>query len=523
MNKHTHLLHTFSFICHRGYKVNIVGREKAILHTHKGGLLAHTEVGSRLVVDDAARFATVKMCWPYDEIGNVVRKEALKIETARIALGKHEGLANSPVVINVAEIGAREEAIVATGTEDEPAGVSAPVVKRLGVGGVGLRHRATLSCSEVEQIEVGLMMPNAELPIVRERVTEEATVVRGTGEGHRQMLRCGIDNGFDIVSEATSSGVEIDTAEVITDGVELMVAFRECAGSTEEERTAVGREDGKCLVDGVLLEKGRKDQLVLLDIIDLQVGGFVEDLNAVGVDAMECLLRGVGRIGDIAAGRMPVRIDAETERLWGFGVVGCDGTVSFCEQGGSVFAADMKAHGGRVSSIEAVAVDAALELCVLNEWTLVERRQVALVDAHLAPHLMAGGYETVAEAVVDTVGADEEGDGVIGVPTIFVAGRNGDAERVSTVLVEQLVPVVKVEVDRLVSLAVEDVSVAVCDDSINTRCCLVGQAEVEGSHIHGNGDADIVRIDAWVSGLLLGVADRFCGASHQHHDSRQDM
>jgi hypothetical protein len=33
----------------------------------------------------------------------------------------------------------------------------------------------------------------------------------------------------------------------------------------------------------------------------------------------------------------------------------------------------MKVHIGRVAAVEAVAVDAALELCVLNQRSLVER------------------------------------------------------------------------------------------------------------------------------------------------------
>ncbi len=72
-----------------------------------------------------------------DEIGHVVGKETLAIETAWILLGEHEGLGDGTLGIDVAEIGPREETVVATGAEHEPAGVGAPVVEGLGVGGVG--------------------------------------------------------------------------------------------------------------------------------------------------------------------------------------------------------------------------------------------------------------------------------------------------------------------------------------------------------------------------------------------------
>ena len=46
-------------------------------------------------------------------------------------------------------------------------------------------------------------------------------------------------------------------------------------------------------------------------------------------------------------------------------------------------------------------------------------------------------------------------------PTVVILGRNGNGERVATILSEQSVPVVQVEVDGLVALAVQVVSVAV--------------------------------------------------------------
>ena len=63
------------------------------------------------------------------------------------------------------------------------------------------------------------MVPDAELAVVRERVAEEAAVVRGTGERDRLLLSCGIDDDVNIAAERASGGAEVDAAEVIADGV----------------------------------------------------------------------------------------------------------------------------------------------------------------------------------------------------------------------------------------------------------------------------------------------------------------
>ena len=292
---------------------------------------AHAKVPAEFIVDKTAGLTTIEARRGDDEVGHVEREETVAIETARIALRQHEGLGDYTVGIDMAEIGPCEEAVVAAGAEDEPARVGAPVVERLRIVGVRRRHGAGNACSQVEQPEVGLMMPDAELSIVGECVAEEAAVVGGTGEGDGKSLppppskgrgRDGVDDGVDTVAEGAGGGIEVDAAEVVTNRIELMTSLRKSAGCTEIERTAVGRENGIGFVDGVLLEQGRQYQFVFLNVVDLQVGGFVKDLDAVMVCTVEQLFRGVGRIGDIAARRMPIRIDTKAERLVGLGVIG---------------------------------------------------------------------------------------------------------------------------------------------------------------------------------------------------------
>ena len=52
------------------------------------------------------------------------------------------------------------------------------------------------------------------------------------------------------------SRVEINTAEVVAYGVELVIVFGEGLCRAEIERTSIGREHGIGLIDSVLLQKG---------------------------------------------------------------------------------------------------------------------------------------------------------------------------------------------------------------------------------------------------------------------------
>ena len=167
----------------------------------------------------------------------------------------------------------------------------------------------------------------------------------------------------------------------------------------------------------------------------------------------------------------------------------------------------MKAHISRITTIETVAVDAAFELCVLYQRTLVERGKVALIDAHLAPHLIAWRDETIAETVVNAVWADIDRERTIGVPTIVIFGRNGDAERVPGVLSKQRMPVVDIEVNGFFSLTMQTVSMTVCNDSINAQCRLICHIKAERSNVHGYSNTEVVRIYLGLLSLLLGIAD----------------
>ena len=78
-------------------------------------------------------------------------------------------------------------------------------------------------------------------------------------------------------------------------------------------------------------------------------------------------------------------------------------------------------------------------------------------------------------------------------------------------------PVVKVEIDGVVALTVQFVSVTVGNDGIDALDRLIGHIEVERGDIDGNGDTNVVGVYVGLCGLLLRVADGFC-ASHQTHE-----
>ena len=164
-----------------------------------------------------------------------------------------------------------------------------------------------------------------------------------------------------------------------------------------------------------------------------------------------------------------------------------------------------------------MAVDASLKLSVLYQGTLAERRQVALVDAHFAPHLIAWLYQAVADAVVDAVGADNDVERTIGVPTVFIFCGDGDGKLVATIVVKQFVPVVNIEVQGFVSLAVEAVAMTVGNDRIDKECFLVCHAEIERGNIYRDSDTNIVGIYLRLHLLLPCIADRFhCARGSQH-------
>ena len=172
-----------------------------------------------------------------------------------------------------------------------------------------------------------------------------------------------------------------------------------------------------------------------------------------------------------------------------------------------------------IGMVGGMAVDAlTTDSRIFQKDFLGEGGEIALVDAHLAPHLVARSYATIGDSEVDAVGTDIEREGAVGMPAVGILGRNADAERVANRLSYQLVPVVEVEIGRRPTLAVQAVAVAVGDDSIDEQGIVIGHREVERGDIDRYGDADIVGIDGWLVRLLLSIADGLCAGGKEPQD-----
>ena len=193
----------------------------------------HTEILTGIAIDDTAGLTAVEVYGGCDELRHIEGEETVAVELSRIALRQHKGLGNGATGIDVTEIRSREETVVASGTQNKPARVGTPIVERLRILRVGRCHGTALSRSKVKQPEIGLVVPDAELSVVGERVTEETAVIGRSGERYRLMLSHGIDNRLYTVTKATRSRIEADAAKVIADGIKLMTALRKGASCTE--------------------------------------------------------------------------------------------------------------------------------------------------------------------------------------------------------------------------------------------------------------------------------------------------
>ena len=80
-------------------------------------------------------------------------------------------------------------------------------------------------------------------------------------------------------------------------------------------------------------------------------------------------------------------------------------------------------------------------------------------------------------------------------------------EIASTILSQQLMPVVKVEIDRFFPLAVKAVSVTVSNNCIDKQSCLVNHTTIKRSYIYGYGDTEIVWVYLRLFLLLPRIAD----------------
>ena len=387
------------------------------------------------------------------EVGRVVGIEQLAIVLLGMALGQEEGFGDTAVGGDVREVETREEAIVTTAGEEEPMTVAAPGMKTLCLLTVDLGEGMRLTGLHVVQPEVCLGVPHGEISIVCLREHNITTVVGWTGPRDALTCQSCTDKGIDLLTQLPCLGIEGYAAKTVA----LLIVVRGVAltlGSSEVEPTAIGREGRGVLCPAVVHGEGVKEYGMVLDIIDKDIGGIVVDLDTLRSGSMEGLEGLVGGEGAIAATRVPIGIDHRSAEKVTLGHEHFIAAVVMNDCGtiGTTDVEDILVWQGAVGGM---AVDAlTINSRILQEDLLVEVREVALVEAHLAPHLIARSYATIGDGEVYAVSTDIEREGAVGMPAVGILGRDADAERVASRLSKQLVPVVKIEIGRLPTLAV---------------------------------------------------------------------
>ena len=185
-------------------------------------------------------------------------------------------------------------------------------------------------------------------------------------------------------------------------------------------------------------------------IIDKDVTRQVEHLDALIGHHMESLLRLVRRESTILTAGMPIGIYHRTAklvvtRLQPFALP------IYLEHRCPMLASHMEDEFRRISLMSRVAVDThAWHLRILDDGILVERRQIALIESHLAEHLIAWSDTAIRQSpLIQRIDADIDGKVFILQPLTILPFTDGKDELSSFVLCRQLVPLIHVEIGEI--------------------------------------------------------------------------
>ena len=200
---------------------------------------------------------------------------------------------------------------------------------------------------------------------------------------------------------------------------------------------------------------------------------------------MEALARLVGAVGAVLAGGVPVRIDHRAAQL----VVGGLEPFTFAvllHHGGTMLAAYMEgklAGVGLVGGMAVVAQTACLR--VLDDGRLVKVGKVALVDTHLAVHLVAGSYAAVGKSpFLQFVRTYPDVEVLVLGPFPALLYTYGDREFAALVLCQQVVPLVYLKFG-MVAVGVQLAASCTFYHDIHRLAVAARIVEVEGGNAYG--------------------------------------
>ena len=83
-------------------------------------------------------------------------------------------------------------------------------------------------------------------------------------------------------------------------------------------------------------------------------------------------------------------------------------------------------------------------------------------------------------------------------------------------------PVIYIEIDRLLALTVQGASMTISNDGIDTQGILIGHIEAERCNVRGDGNTEVVGINIWLHWLLLGITYRLVGTGSKQQGEEGD-
>ena len=432
-------------------------------------------------------------------------------------LRKQEGFRGSPVGTEVGDVRHRVESVHPAAAEDKPPAVAAPRVVALDIRAVYLVHRAIFSRLRREEEEVGVFVPDAEVAVRADRKHQMLSVRGDAGERCAALFRLGVEERIHLIAERMRRGVEGDTAEAISHLPELLAG--QCRGRAEVERPSVGREGGEGLHPLGRAEEGRGRDGVLLGVVHHDVRCRVIDLDAVRVARMESLERAVHAESHVAAVAIPAGIDEGGEGMVGLRVELLD-FVATDEVSPGVLLAHVEEHRAGIAVAEGMAVHAVVvRLAVLDDGGLRERGQVALVNAHRAPVLVAGRDEAVGQVRVNLLVGDVERERGVLDPLPVFAGEHLDGNVLPLGVGQQFMPSLELRAEAVVRQPGSN-RFPVGGVARFTVGSVRQRAEGERGDVGGNGRVGVIGEDAGLF-RFLDVGRNVVPARGEHEDYQE--
>ena len=150
----------------------------------------------------------------------------------------------------------------------------------------------------------------------------------------------------------------------------------------------------------------------------------------------------------------------------------------------------------RIGTIGRVAVDAhSLVGMIVEQGGFLERTELTLIDAHQAEHLVAWGNTTIGDSPIGEIGfGNVDAEVAIALPLSILSGTDGHIKLPTSVLLDQGVPLVDVEVGAF-ALRMERATLGTGYHNVDVGCIVIVHREIEWGDADRDGDIHIVGID----------------------------